>query len=79
ISEDGLSGFVASVKRDTVSVPETGKLSDGVTMTKDAGTVAMGTTASNSFTVTNTRDDIVNTGIKVATNPFVILLAVIGI
>ena len=79
ISEDGLTGFVASVARD--SAPDkvtTGAQSQGVTLSN--AMVTMGATdnqaTENAFTVTNTRDSIVDTGVKVVTNPFVIMLVV---
>lgn len=79
ISEDGLTGFVASVARD--SAPDkvtTGAQSQGVTLSNAMVTMGATTdqTTENAFTVTNTRDSIVDTGVKVVTNPFVIMLVV---
>ena len=73
ISEAGLTGFVASATRDG-GTAVTGTLSNGVTLSNQS--ITMGTGEKNSFTVTNNRDKIVDTGVKVVTNPFVIMLVV---
>lgn len=79
VGEDGLPGFKASVQRGTNAATE-GKISTGVSSA--AETVTMGNTADasteNAFTVTNTRDDIVNTGISMLTSPFVLLLVAVA-